>query len=99
MKSSRGVMTTDIIIMAVLGLIALALLIGILRYQLGKTGAQYTKYGEEAQLNLTKCTSIILNRACAAECKTDQNQKQVYSPAGVWDDCKSPKQCCELITI
>ncbi len=95
MKKSQG-LPINTIILIILGAIVLVVLIWVYQTQIKKGTARYTEIGKEAQINITKCTNIILGRACANECRNET--RQVYSPTGTWDDCAG-KVCCETTSI
>jgi len=101
MKRAQGLPINTIVI-AALGLLVLVILAFVIRNQIAQGTKKYTEIGKEAEIKADKCASIILNRACNENaCDEKKGQRQVYSPAGEWADCKAANKqyCCEGTSV
>jgi len=98
MKKGQGLPINTIII-AALGMLVLIILAFVIRNQIAQGTKKYTEIGKEAEIKVDKCGSVILNRACSIGCDPAKT-REVYSPAGAWDDCKDKGgHCCESVTV
>ncbi len=91
----KGVeIATNTMVLIIISLIVLAIVVLVFRQQVTKGAEKYTSIGKEAEINATKCSNIILGRACSDNaCKTGEGFKEEYSPTGTWSDCPG-KHCC-----
>lgn len=91
----KGVeLATNTMVLIIISLIVLAIIVLVLRQQITKGAEKYTAIGKEAEINTTKCSNIILGRACSdTACDTSKGFTEEYSPTGKWDDCGG-KHCC-----
>jgi len=81
------------VVMIVLGLAVLVILILVVRQQVTKGSQGYSDISDQATVNPTKCTSIIMDRRCVAsgEC----TGRKVPPPQGGWTDCTQGTVCCQ----
>lgn len=105
MKDKKGLeMATGTIVTIVLGLVILVILIIFVQQQVKRSSEKYEQFGQEAEISVGKCQSIVLGRFCAASCtSTDPKAKYeaVPIPPGGWTDCGKVKglegkgTCCK----
>lgn len=87
-------MATGTIVMIVLGLVILIILIIFVQQQVTRSGKQYGQFGEEANMSVEKCASLIKGQFCSNTCDAAKYERATSSPAGKpWSDCKG-QSCC-----
>ena len=86
------------VMLIILGLVVLFIIIMVVRQQVTGGAKKYTELGKQAEIKGDKCSSFLLGRGCSAKaCDREKGFEQVYSPTGVWTDCKKDKleYCCQ----
>jgi hypothetical protein len=98
MKKRAVQLSTQTMILIILGLIVLVVLIFIFRGQVSKGAKQYFDIGEQAagEADIEKCSGgLIVERKCATNCKDLEKDSVYFYYAIGKKNCDEGYVCCE----